>query len=621
MTDRLRLTVPLLPGQDLKSFLSHMTLRNGVERVSHFCSDYGLHLLMLNSGRPDQISRLATLSGVPESELLAEAIAFNKDGRLFRGQQLGMLGLRPGDQAVCPACLRADAASSQLPFPRSAYMRTVWRVAAIRTCPRHGMAIGEHLGTDAKLRYEPAAFLEAAAGRLDAALETATRREASSFERYLLDRLDGQGGVSPFLDRLEFYVAARFCELLGLVAREGPEAKPSSVGEDRLHAAAALGFEVAVQGEDAVATLLVELQSRWARLSSTNAGPGAPFGALYRMLASTGQKPAYASLRQLLTQHVKATVPIVPGRKFLGELIHSGAVQSVRTASLMTGAHPRTVRKLIAGMGLLNGGEANETDHGLTFDAARAEPMLSGLAEGMSINAAAAYLNIGRVAFRQLVKHGCLRPILSAGQIAGMGRHVFTVSQLDLFLEELGTAAVPVGKPPQGTAHIYEAARYCCCAVAEVIDLVRDGRLPWVGRHGSTLDFQALLVRIDDVRPLVRGAAAPGLTLREFTQEIGASDALIKLAIRTGAIKVVEGRNPINRRSQLYVPRDQLDAFRREYVASSELATISRRHPADVRTFLFGRGVIPRLSVAFAPGCFYVRFEVEPHAAALKVRI
>ncbi|MDR7040488.1 hypothetical protein J2X36_005271 [Methylobacterium sp. BE186] len=617
MTELLRLRVPLRPGQSLLSFVAHLARRNGINRLDQFCCDVDLKPLALATGQPQQIDRLATLSGVPAAALQAEAVFISKNGCAVRGQKLMRADIESSGQSICPACLHEDYITAESAFSRSAYMRTIWRVTAIRTCLRHSMAVGPFLGQDRRLRYEPALFLEVTATRLNEALRSAVQREVSPLERYLLRRLDGVGGAAPFLDRLDFYVAARFCEVLGVAASEGPRVSPSEVGEDRLRASGTLGFEVASAGEDAISTLLVEMQSKSALLHAMNAGPGAAFGALYRLLAANKTKPEYSGLREFLKRHVEATVPLVPGRKFLSMPLQEGVVHSVRTASLVTGAHPKRLRKILAGLGHVESGREGGTDHDVTFDAAGARALLESLAEAMSMKEAAAYLNINRMAFSAIVRSGRLQPVLCAGEIEGIGRSVFTRSQLDRFLANLEARAIPIKKTGEDVANIGEAARHCCCTVADVVGLILEGKVLWVGRSEGARGFQAILVRIKDLRQLVCGEAAHGLTLRQFGREIGKSDAAVKVIIGAGAVKTIEAKNPVRRNLQIYITRDEISSFRSNYVSSASLSPHSSLNNKVIK-FFSEKGVTPRIRIPNRFDCFYKKSDVEEYLGELE---
>jgi len=59
-----------------------------------------------------------------------------------------------------------------------------------------------------------------------------------------------------------------------------------------------------------------------------------------------------------------------------------------------------------------------------------------------------------------------------------------------------------------------EAARRACCSVVQVVHLILDRQMAWVGRHTPNKGFASMLVKLDEVKDRVASQALPGLPAR-----------------------------------------------------------------------------------------------------------
>lgn len=65
----LLLTLVLHLGESVTSFVSRLRAHNGLLRLEHFCADTGIDFQNLVDGRPEEVGRLADVSGTPVSAL------------------------------------------------------------------------------------------------------------------------------------------------------------------------------------------------------------------------------------------------------------------------------------------------------------------------------------------------------------------------------------------------------------------------------------------------------------------------------------------------------------------------------------------------------------------------
>ncbi|MCJ2140069.1 TniQ family protein [Methylobacterium sp. E-066] len=139
---RLHPTLPHLAGEaptSLASRLAQLHLTNNASARS-FCADMGIDFRRVVDGQPDALTALADLAGADPATLAAEAFRRVPEGHLFRGERLPKSSLLRTSLRFCPACLLDDCSGASKPEVM-AYGRTVWSIAAIRTCLCFGVQL------------------------------------------------------------------------------------------------------------------------------------------------------------------------------------------------------------------------------------------------------------------------------------------------------------------------------------------------------------------------------------------------------------------------------------------------------------------------------------------------
>ncbi|MHA3977793.1 TniQ family protein [Halovulum sp. GXIMD14794] len=312
----------------------------------------------------------------------------------------------------CPACLREDAAGSDLPSHLAMAMRGHWLVPHVFLCLEH-----EHplvpLWRDPSptSRFDSVRHLaeiddDLISGRFDKTL-----RDPTDFDLWLDDRLQGiaSGG---WLDRQPLHAAANFCLMLGYALLRHEEIAPSAIDPDDRWGLQQMGFEIARGGEDAVRAALRGLQ---ALPGGPHEGPKKVFPVLYdRLSHHYHDNPDYAAFRAILRAHMLETWPLGIGDEVMGEPVMERRLHSVRTAAAATGIDPRRFRKMLSAAGLVPDGGDALPDAWQVFEAEAAEPLLRDLQHLVTTSAFAQLIGASRSQFDLLVADGVLQPALNA---------------------------------------------------------------------------------------------------------------------------------------------------------------------------------------------------------------
>jgi hypothetical protein len=602
--------VPLAPDECTISFVSRLACANFARSMRQFCYDLKLSYRGVVNGFIDTLSRISDLSGIPVATLMWNAIGSDKDERSIRGEKLVRTSLNHSHVYVCPKCLRADIAASKLRADQAIYGRMAWRIAAVRTCPVHKLALVELAQANITTMYDFSLLVRPKLDDLGRLAELAVKRPASGLEQYIFSRLDAAPGRPGWLDALEFHAAIKVCEVFGAVAVFGRKQNLKTLSPDDWYAAGSKGFEIAAAGEIGIGAFLADMHGTYRESRVPNEGAHARFGRLYDWVASVADDPVYAPVHDLVRRCIIETMPLGPGDELFGEPVRTRHLHSIRTASLETGMHSKPLRRILVATGIIPADQDGLHDHRVLFDANAAREVLAKAAGALSLKEAEGYLNAGRVHAKLLLEHGFIRPFLGAA--AGQTKWIlFVRADLDQFLADLLRQATPVDAVPDGMADIAKAAKRSNCGAMEIVDLILHGKLVRVARRAAVAGYGAVLVDVDEVRGHVRGPAADGLTGRQVMAELGTFHAVVRALIDERKLPTRRAINPLNRSPVRLVDRADLDTFRRTYVPLSELAKKRRAHPRTIRMELEAKGIKPALDKNIYHVIFYRRVDVE----------
>jgi hypothetical protein len=609
---RLHPTVPLMPGETPASFASRLAYRNWRPSMRVFCADMGLPLQHIVDGHPKALGRLAELVGLGPERLTAGAII--REGKTYRagqGAHLTRLSLRRERVMGCAACLRDDVASSDLQREVAPYGRLIWNLAHIRCCPVHGMPLVELARAERNtFNHDFTRLIEPIIGRIEAMVAASAPMPPSRLEAYLLQRLDGQPTSSCWLDRLPFYAAARTCEMLGAVAVFGRRQNLNHLGDVDWIRAGDAGFGIASTSEKAIDAFLTELRVSHRDGWLDANGPQAWFGRVYQWLAFGTPDPAYDGLRDIFTRNLVDNTPLGPGDELFGKPVLQRKVHSIRTAYLETGIHPTRLRKILAKTGHVQADHQGRSDHEIMFDAVATADLLRRLNDALTNLELAPYLNANRVQATLLVREGYLTPVVD-GTDEEIGWRCYAREDVDRFLQALGSEAQEVETAPAGTFSIPDAAKRANCRATEIVDLILQRRLAWVGRLASVRGYNGILVEDREIRERVRGPELVGYTLNDTYKRLRINSYAVNALVEHGILKTVIQRHPASRTPLRIVPFSEFDRFQGRYITLFEAARILGLHHMVLKKALIAQGVKPVLNPADVQVTLYEREQVR----------
>jgi hypothetical protein len=243
-------------------------------------------------------------------------------------------------------------------------------------------------------------------------------------------------------------------------------------------------------------------------------------------------------------------------------------LHSVRTASKESGVHRVRLRKTLVQHGFLAERRPRAPDHFMTFPAEAAASFLASLADTMDLGEVRAHIGAPRVHGQLLVQGGFLKP-LNRRDTKRNGMLTFTREHVDGFMADLTRDARDVEDPSAVT--ILDAAKRVPCGAMDIVRLLVDRKLPWVGRDGTAHGYLSVLVRPDDVRRILV-PEGPTLTVRDFAEALGIPVDRVRRLIYEGAVRSTLVRRNEGGRTAHAIPRTELARLEVDLIGLRELA-------------------------------------------------
>ncbi|MCB4803707.1 hypothetical protein QO001_003900 [Methylobacterium brachiatum] len=601
--------LPFQPGETPASFMGRLAMRHGIDDPKLLGQMLGIDFRAVAQGEPRHLKALARVADVDASGLVERAIRFDRQrGGTYRGEKLAASALHRGYRRVCPRCLIEDAEASGLPASWAAYGRTLWMFAAIRTCPVHRLPLVEvGLPAERSVVHEFTRCIAPALRDLEHLAASHGSRPLSDLETYLLRRLDALSGQVPWLDSLDWHVAAKLCEIVGLVSLDGRRAKIRGCPESRWQAAGHAGFAIVSAGPDGLHAFIDDLYRTYRPHTSALAHGRKLFGTFYEWLTSAGRRSDFEPVRILVRRSIAQIMPLGAGDKILGSTIEVRTLHSIRTLSIATGRDPRRLRKILFAVGLAAAEQHEDWDHHIVFDAATAERVIAKYSDALTLPDIATLLGCSLVQAKRLAAAGFIRPIPLFANAPGLAP-VYARAGIVAFRDAILNHAVPVDTVHDHMCPLTDAARRANCAVKIIIQLVIGGELPTIHLDRRKAGYAALLVA---PREIAAALAQPDevdlLKLRQVEEILHVNGKVISRLIRARAMKAWSGVRPSTRRRVTLVARRDLDAFRGRYISASELARLNATSCRGVVSYLKKLGIEPEIRRARCGVSFYLR--------------
>lgn len=398
------------------------------------------------------------------------------------------------------------------------YGRAWWQVAFVRTCHVHEHALTVLRTAQGVVIHDFAALVRRHASNMVRLAAEAEPRQATGLEGYLVQRLSGQVGGVPLLDGLQVGLAARFCEVLGTVRLHGRARRSGRLDGEGLRIAGHAEFALAAAGDEGVRSFVAGMLDPGSEGRRANGGVQSALGPLHDWLADNRRSSGQDGLRDLVREVVAANMPLGADNVCLWEAVGTRKLHSIRSASRETRVHPKRLRKVLHEAGIIGDDHIGRPDNLVTFPADTSAEFLSRLRGTMPLAKVAKYIDADRVHAKLLLDADFLIPVYPR-QEGGKRILAFNRSDADDFLAWLGDRAEVFEEERDGAFSIPRAAKRVPCGAMDIVRLIRDKRLPWVGRLSDKSGYLGIRVRPDQVRPLIFPDI--GISVREASKRLG----------------------------------------------------------------------------------------------------
>ena len=172
-----------------------------------------------------------------------------------------------------------------------------------------------------------------------------------------------------------------------------------------------------------------------------------------------------------------------------------------------------------------------------------------------------------------LEEAGLLSVLPEADRNAGSKRR-FLRPDVDAFMARLFRDAVPVANPAEPRMAVERVARTIRIGIIEILRLVLDARLAWVGRNTTGERYDDLLIDRDEVLRVVQGEGSSDDVMEQETVAMleGVDPRNLWRLAKAGLLEWSARYRPRDPRSVRAFTKESVEAFAAEYVTLKEIA-------------------------------------------------
>lgn len=595
-------------------FASRLAALHGVN-LTQLLRDMALQHREVDLGAEAAVRDLAKLGGLsPEAEkaLIRYTPRRLSEERtsLVAGEKLGHHHVHRTYFRYCPHCVADDLRQYDGPRNSRPWLRLEWVLDHVRNCRQHDIALSET--KPVRRRFQPFDFSETVGNQILPELEKrkaeAGRSLHSRFEDWVIARIDGLQDPSNWLDDVALSAGVEFCQALGVSALHPPKVQTSGFGNAEWAKAAAEGFLIASSGQDCVRALLDRLSQQQAATRGV-LGLRDTYGYVYGLLDRSVRNSAFGKFRDLVREHAFANLPLDPGTKVLGVELKERRLHTVRSASLTSGAHSRTVRNLLKRRGVEDAAQGSGLrDHRVYVRADEIEQVLEGLKDAMTAPEVERATGIPRMHLRSMISQGFL-PTLTDSDKARYAKHRLARGQIKKLMDQLFDGSEAVASVTGRRMPVMKARLAATASIDQILGFILRGELRWKGHLGDGTRYEQLLLDADEIKSLVRKEApTEGLSAQAVEALIpGLGNSSVRDLVAIGVLETAEEFSPAARRLVQVVTRESAEAFKARYVSLGELCQRSGLHHKKVRQRLRLAGLEHVYPYDWAGAFFYDR--------------
>ncbi|WP_170314848.1 TniQ family protein [Aquibium carbonis] len=600
---------PLEHRETAAGFASRLAAVNG-RSLKNLLRDMAIYNRNLDKADEATVRKIAIL-GSADADRLLRYTPFEQGKQHYQvaDEVLPRLSVNRTFFRFCPRCAVDDMARYDGVSHSRPWMRLEWTIAHFRSCERHRVQLT--VTSPERIPFAPFDFnqtMRALLPDLNRHSDNAPEADRSPFQSWLRGRIDGCRSDDNWLDDLPLYVAAPFCEALGMSALHPPKFPISKLEACDWALAAETGYEIASGGEPAIRELLDRLT---AAQSSTRGfwGLRDTYGYAYGVLQKTASDPAWEKPRNLFREVALKNVPIEPGTDVLGVTATHRKVHTVRTAARDSGMHALSIRRLFKRLGVEEAAErSGKLDHRILVEAESVNSLMAELRDAVTAPAVERMLGVPRMHLNDMVAHGHIKAVGNTDRKNGKRR--FSIAEVERVRKLIFDGSVDVIDPTARQMDVSGVRKAATCTIPDVLQMIFSEQLSWKGRMQGRDDYGALLLDADEVTALIRSRGTRvHLTKEEARNFIpGTHDRVINKLIAQGHLDLIEEYSHDARRMLPVVSMESIAAFVADYVALGELCQRTGLHHKRVRATLKLAGILPEL-VPEAVGAFFYRRE------------
>ena len=586
---------PLMADESPTSHWSRVSYGMG-RKARDAARDIGTSFQKIADGDHDALVVLTEACGLPEGTFDRTALTLDS-GRAYTlaGEAFPLAHLTRSRMYVCPECVR----------DHGLHGKSRWQIEAIRVCLHHQCMLlplydgfeQMHLGHDfVRLANERLYLLE------DATF--AMPKGSDGLADYLMRRLDG---LEPegWLSSMPAYAAARSCETVGLALLKGMHALWNDAGDLERHRAGAAGYSILSSGPGALRDFFRDVRHA---APVEEFGFRKVYGRIFDFVSNDNLSEAYEPVRAVLRDHLLETVAFGKGDVVLGKTVETRKLHSVRSIGVETGLDARLVRRRLEALGLVSAADSALPNDRLLVDAVKNAAVLQQLPDLMVRPDAARYLNVTHYQGYAL-DASLIAPYHSEG--LEPVDHLFLRSDLDAYLQRLTAGATLLASDETGYDRVGKAAQKSKCQPLAILQMLLERRLHHVRLDPAHSGIAAVMVDPVEVRTIL-AQRNDLLSTRGIRLELGCCIEVATALVRSKILPGKMTRHPMNNTRCKMVPRDVVEAFKRDYVSLFNLAEQVGRHPRGLRTTLSRMKIEPAFSPSKARTLFFRRAMLEP---------
>ncbi len=577
MSVPLVLALPLIEGETPASYVARNARRHALA-PRDFCSTLGMRWPFLCSGHPDQIERLAGLTGQGRDWLQrwsAEKIGI---GRYRVGKTLATTAaFRRTATRVCPLCVQEALAETG---SHGVFQLLEWSVLCLHRCDKHGCGLVDlPRARHARETYDIVSQVLRHRDALKNAWKACDKLIETSFETYIRDRI-WNGPRRDWLERFDLTQLYRSSLSLG-AALEGVDAGTLSqlpVAADR--ELTQIGFEYLEAGPESFVGALERL-----RVQSTSERPyfSADLGPFYHWLREVHDDPALGNMTSLTRRHIFNRYPVPEDKMVFGEYPPRELLLTMEEARKRSGFGAVFLKKLLGHMAGVSEEEALKRTDVSVSELAEVMRYWKGL---MNLTEAADTLGIRPDQVKSLAGLGVLTTVRITSALRYLKR------------EEVGALAtgvlqLPTSSKGQGRLPLRQFCRLKGIPLAKVVSAWANGELEGKVWRGEGAGLLALEIDVEAMKGKREVALTRDLTLPETASYLMISIIAVRKLRDAGLLVQTQKTNPDTNHRKNYIARQSIRRFERRYMTLGQMAEQRMVAPIHLARQLDRDGIMP----------------------------